>query len=132
SILIVSFDVNNLKSTNDIYGHQEGDTLICMASQTITTAVSGVGEVYRYGGDEVVVISKCCDVQRLEDAIGRLEELSVDVNSSGDLHLPFAIAYGFAFFDSSVDVNISDTLKRADSNMYEKKRSMKVEEAEQE
>ena len=51
-IRIVGFDVNNLKHTNDTYGHMAGDKLIIAAARIISEAFRNEGTCYRIGGDE--------------------------------------------------------------------------------
>lgn len=53
---IILIDVDNFKMYNDIYGHQPGDKLLQIISTFLLDQVSTQGEVYRYGGDEFVVI----------------------------------------------------------------------------
>ncbi|MBO5247211.1 MAG: diguanylate cyclase, partial [Eubacterium sp.] len=53
---IIVMDVNNLKTVNDCYGHQEGDLMICNASECIARAFEGKGTAYRIGGDEFVIL----------------------------------------------------------------------------
>ena len=52
---IAIFDLNNLKKTNDKYGHEAGDALICEASKLICETFTH-SPVYRIGGDEFAVI----------------------------------------------------------------------------
>ncbi len=49
-------DLDNFKAVNDGEGHQAGDRALRTAAQAIATACAGKGRVYRYGGDEFVVL----------------------------------------------------------------------------
>ncbi|XYH98392.1 GGDEF domain-containing protein [Sorangium sp. So ce1128] len=54
--LSVAFlDMNGLKAINDTYGHAAGDEAIRAFFQAVTSTLGQHGEVYRNGGDEVVV-----------------------------------------------------------------------------
>ncbi|MGC7323262.1 GGDEF domain-containing protein, partial [Mycobacteroides abscessus subsp. massiliense] len=53
---IVMFDLNYLKRTNDLYGHDAGDNLIFNAAKAIKECFIGIGKTYRIGGDEFCVI----------------------------------------------------------------------------
>ena len=55
---IICFDLNNLKETNDNYGHTRGDLLIQSAAQVIKDTFSKKGVVGRMGGDEFIAILK--------------------------------------------------------------------------
>ena len=58
------FDLNNLKSVNDIHGHKAGDLYILEASRLIKD-VYGECDLYRFGGDEFVSISRDVDIDTL-------------------------------------------------------------------
>ncbi|QCB52373.1 GGDEF domain-containing protein [Rhodococcus sp. PAMC28707] len=49
---VVVVDIDNFKSVNDIYGHDEGDAVICRVAERLTTHVSRYGVVGRTGGEE--------------------------------------------------------------------------------
>ena len=49
---VAVFDVNNLKYTNDTYGHAAGDRLIKDTADSVKDAFSAIGRCYRIGGDE--------------------------------------------------------------------------------
>jgi diguanylate cyclase (GGDEF)-like protein/PAS domain S-box-containing protein len=53
---LVIGDVNGLKLTNDIFGHEVGDKLLKTISGTLEKEYRGEGIVARWGGDEFVMI----------------------------------------------------------------------------
>ncbi len=53
---LVIGDVNGLKLTNDIFGHEVGDKLLKTISGTLEKVCRGEGIVARWGGDEFVII----------------------------------------------------------------------------
>lgn len=55
-LMIMMFDVDNFKRTNDQYGHAVGDQVLQMVSRRYLTALRGVDVFARYGGDEFVII----------------------------------------------------------------------------
>jgi diguanylate cyclase (GGDEF)-like protein len=50
-------DLDNFKQVNDELGHAAGDEAIRLYFKTIARVLGNVGEVYRRGGDEVVVLA---------------------------------------------------------------------------
>lgn len=54
--IIVSMDLNNLKQVNDNGGHDEGDRFLQRAARMIWDSFGHVGECFRVGGDEFVVV----------------------------------------------------------------------------
>lgn len=55
-VSIAYLDMNGLKAINEDGDHATGDTAIKTFFQTIEKAVSGIGDAYRKGGDEVIVV----------------------------------------------------------------------------
>lgn len=54
---LIKLDLDNFKSVNTSLGHSGGDEAIKIASQTIISITQGMGEVYRRGGDEFIIIA---------------------------------------------------------------------------
>ena len=58
-VAVIYWDVNQLKFVNDTYGHGKGDRLIARIAGTIRLAAANDNDnvrVYRYGGDEFIMI----------------------------------------------------------------------------
>jgi len=67
-VTLCFLDMNGLKAINDVHGHEAGNEAIRAFLRVVATNVEELGEAYRYGGDEVVVILQGTDA----DAAGRL------------------------------------------------------------
>jgi diguanylate cyclase (GGDEF)-like protein len=65
---VAHLDMNGLKAINDAHGHPVGDEAIRAFFQAALATLGGQGEVYRNGGDEVVVILPGVD----DEAAGKL------------------------------------------------------------
>lgn len=120
---IVGFDVNNLKHTNDTYGHMAGDKLIMSAARIISEAFSNEGTCYRIGGDEFEVIMLDSTQRTYDRCCEKMEKVSQLINSKSEY--PIVIAYGDAIFDVDTDKELDMVIKRADAKMYEMKKRMK-------
>ncbi len=118
-IVLVCFDINNLKVTNDSLGHDEGDKLILTIVEEIKRHYK---KIYRMGGDEFNVIAEK-SVFRQEDlkAIDNFLKLTTERNGG----ILYQVAYGFAS-DSECD-NKDELLRLADKRMYEDKAKKKEE-----
>lgn len=53
---LMMIDIDNFKSINDVYGHQAGDLVLRKVAKVIKSAVRDSDTVYRYGGEEFVVL----------------------------------------------------------------------------
>ncbi len=82
-VSLAYLDMNGLKAFNEDGDHATGDTAIKAFFTVVDKAVTGVGDAYRKGGDEVVVIMPETPLatarQRLRGALSALamEEVSV-------------------------------------------------------
>lgn len=107
-LYITMIDLDNLKKINDTQGHEEGDKLI-----------SGFGEnvqeyfpkdyVIRLGGDEFILISKKEPVEKLFD-----------------MKHSILFSFSFGMCKKSVDMSLSDAMKKADEHMYRMKEWQKL------
>ncbi len=120
----VLFDLNNLKKMNDTYGHGMGDCYIITASEVIQDMFGEFGDTYRIGGDEFCLVSDRLSREAYEK---REQQMNGWIESlQGSQVKDFMqIASGFAAFNKSKDVNLQDTLERADGKMYQKKKEQK-------
>lgn len=89
---IVIMDLNNLKLTNDVYGHSSGDVLIKACAKVINTAFSGMGECCRIGGDEFAMILKNVSSDKIKQGFLRMLDEVEHYNYSSPYFLE--IAYG--------------------------------------
>lgn len=55
---VIYFDLDDLKETNDQYGHDAGDKLLIDFSEILRSIDCDSCNIYRIGGDEFVVIAK--------------------------------------------------------------------------
>lgn len=124
-VVILYFDINNLKSVNDTFGHDMGDELIIRAAESIRGAISEYMDAYRLGGDEFMVVIPNSDSCEAESFIENWKQKLKILNS-----LPSAaeckIAYGYASGNGKV---FSEILNVADKNMYDNKLKSKSQES---
>ena len=123
-IMIITFDLNNLKKCNDNLGHTEGDNYILSAANIIKEVFSPYGSCYRIGGDEFCVMIKNasqCPITQLITLLESGEEKFNTENPTFDMH----ISYGYAIYNHMVDSDLEQTRDRADALMYENKRLSK-------
>ncbi len=114
---IVLIDVDNFKLINDKYGHDRGDeVLVTIVNTTLKHLPKGC-RMYRFGGDEFVIISNKVSTEVLEKA---LEDANLEL-----LEDDLRVSYGIVKHEPHVESMVSLTL--ADKAMYENKRLLKSE-----
>ncbi len=122
---LIMFDINNLKMTNDTYGHEQGDYLIVTAAD-LMKQIFGKENMYRIGGDEFVIFlrQELADSyqERMTEFYRRLDGLNKEKQFVwGELK----IAGGATVFDGKKDAVYGDVFRRADNLMYENKKLQK-------
>lgn len=110
---IAYFDLNNLKATNDTYGHSAGDKLLCEFVRMLTTYYSK-SPVYRLGGDEFLVITRRMPEKIFTDSCKSFKR-TLDTNGNA--------AIGYKFYHHAPD--IWDAIDECDKLMFEHKIQMK-------
>lgn len=118
SWLVALLDVDNLKTVNDTYGHQEGDFLLQRLCQVIQGQLQKTDFMFRLSGDEFVVVMK--DVPEKE-GVKRFRAWRELVEQEGArTQRPYQISYSFGvcLIREKGAGNINDYLALADEEMY--------------
>lgn len=71
-VLVV--DVNGLKAINDALGHEAGDLLIQRVGEVLHAPLRPYDIVFRWGGDEFLVVVQNVDITQLETVAWRMIE----------------------------------------------------------
>ncbi len=125
---IAIVDLNDLKFTNDTYGHDKGDISINTIASIICDHFKH-SPVYRVGGDEFCVILENNDYRNI-NLISRKFFESIMHRQESQVYEPWekvSAALGYALYDKNVDATVEDVFKRADAKMYENKKQMKAD-----
>ncbi len=123
-ICIVSGDANNLKLTNDIFGHEAGDNMLKAIADVLREHAQEDWIVARCGGDEFRVLMPGV---RLATAKDYCDDIVRACKDSKDLSLGLSIALGVAEWNSESE-SLQNCFNRADQEMYEVKQAMKQKE----
>ncbi len=123
SYTVFCFDLNNLKTVNDTYGHAKGDILIKSAASVIADAFEDHGIVARMGGDEFIAIAETADASQIASLMQDFQSC-IDRKNREIPDLNMSIACGYASCDAS-EYDIEKIYHIADNRMYERKQEMK-------
>lgn len=119
-------DINNLKQTNDEYGHDIGNELI-IHSAKILTSVFKTSSVFRIGGDEFAVLLRNADYDNYRSLIEELDEACAqDFISLPEHKIPISLARGIATYTPEIDAVYQDVFAKADHAMYLNKQEQKM------
>ena len=121
------FDCDDLKAVNDQYGHDKGDIYLKTSCRLICR-VFRHSPVFRIGGDEFAVLFQNEDYRDRNELI-RLFGMEEKKISEGSVP-PWEqvhVTMGIAAYDPRLDRSVFDTIRRADKDMYARKRKRKGE-----
>jgi diguanylate cyclase (GGDEF)-like protein len=117
-------DVDRFKAFNDRYGHQAGDEALRMVAATMAGQVRAGDGVYRYGGEEFVLV---LPEQTLESALVAVERVRNAVEQQAIPHAAggpggvVTLSAGIAAFHPDRPETVEDLLKLADVALYRAK-----------
>lgn len=92
------FDVDFFKTVNDVYGHQRGDSVLRQIADRVTAAVRADDTVFRFGGDEFVVLLPDTEAQEAVQLALRLTEQVRGLPFPGKPPLHLSISLGVATY----------------------------------
>jgi len=131
-LTVLFSDADKFKSINDTYGHQAGDAVLIELAKRLREALTGVGVVCRYGGEEFAIIVPAADVARG----GKVAELlrrrvcaspfQVTLEGGKVIKLPVTISLGIATHDaasSAVFASAELLVHTADQGVYAAKQA---------
>ena len=114
-VSIIMVDLDDLKKTNDRYGHPAGDRLLVQVAQALKTGFRSGDVVTRLGGDEFAILLPQSDQNAVEKAVQRFKDLIALMNS-GDIEIPIRLSIGACTVDHTE--SLENALQQADQNMY--------------
>lgn len=117
---IVMVDMNDLKKLNDTYGHERGNDAIRKTCSVICEVFTH-SPVYRFGGDEFVVVVKGRDYEDIEELVKKFR--SAASAADGQPWERVNAAIGYALYDG--EDTVDDVFRKADFRMYEQKKETK-------
>lgn len=122
-VSMIILDIDHFKRINDEYGHDVGDEVLALVAQRLTKAVREEDYVYRYGGEEFVIVLPGANLdvarERAQQACRDIRALRVDTKN-GPLHM--TISAGVATFPEHGQSQ-DELLVQADKALYLAKQS---------
>jgi diguanylate cyclase (GGDEF)-like protein len=115
SLAVVDFD--DFKNINDMHGHQKGDEAIVFGSQLLQQAIRSTDYIYRWGGEEFVIIFPNTKLEDTEVIAEKLRQAFETADWSSIGILPFTLSIGLAGYPGNGD-RFEDIIAQADKAVY--------------
>lgn len=118
TLSFIMIDIDYFKKINDTFGHLTGDRILVEAANLIKNAVRKSDLVFRFGGDEFLVLMINADCNKATNMVERLldkiDKWNKDKTATYDCGLSFSIGCSTC----EKGGNVLRSLKEADERMY--------------
>jgi diguanylate cyclase (GGDEF)-like protein len=115
-VVCAMIDIDNFKNVNDNFGHDTGDFVLHSLSSQAKEFFRQTDYVFRWGGEEILVLLVGSDLDNGESILNRFRE-AIYTNDVIFERLGYylSITVGVAEFDCN---NIQESIKEADMRLY--------------
>jgi diguanylate cyclase len=114
SCCLAFMDVDRLQEINANQGHQAGDALLVAAVRFLATQLRPADKVFRYGGDEFLILLPDADLEAGRAIVGRVRErLAARPLADAPLEVACSVTASFGLAVLDPEVRIEDSIDRA-------------------
>ncbi len=121
---LIMLDIDRFKLVNDTYGHLTGDAILQYAAQRVRRGLRDGDGIYRYGGEEFVILLRDASQAEAEDIAERLRR-SLEENPFmwNGASIPVTASFGVSTLlpDADEEFSLCAVVKQADDNLYRAK-----------
>lgn len=115
---LVFVDIDNFKSINDTYGHEEGDNALRQAAAALLKVLRRGDLLVRWGGEEFLVILPFTDADGAKKAVHRIRNIGLGMRPDGR---PLTASMGIAERNADHLPDWPQMVEVADQRMYQAK-----------
>ena len=113
-------DLDGLKDVNDRYGHEEGDHYILTVTEQIRRICrDGRDLLFRYGGDEFLILFSDMDTKKAEEKIQFVNSRLLSIMAGQSFS--YRISFSYGLIESTKDLEWNQMIQAADMKMYRQK-----------
>lgn len=119
---LIIVDIDHFKQFNDNYGHQAGDAVLTLVASVIKDAVRNTDVVFRYGGEEFVVLMNKVNFENTQKVAEKVRaEIEAHHLTNKKAVLKVTASLGFSCLkEGDTDTTI---FERADKALYKGKQN---------
>lgn len=120
---LVMIDIDHFKGVNDNYGHQAGDRALVAITQRATTCLRKQDILFRYAGDEFVILLRKTDLKEAMMVAERVRQATANIRftfrGEGEIRITVSLGVGVAKAGDTLE----SFFERADQALLEAKRA---------
>jgi diguanylate cyclase (GGDEF)-like protein len=118
---IAMMDLDHFKSINDNFGHLVGDHVLSTVIQYLIEQLRPYDKVFRYGGEEFIILMQYTDLTTAYDLIERLRKgiESLPIKIDDNVFVKITASFGVVKLDP--DLLVENSIEFADKAMYKAK-----------
>ena len=120
-ISVLFSDLDHFKLFNDAHGHALGDRVLVVFADTLRRTVGEQGTVFRYGGEEFVIVCPATDrttAVRVAEEARQAVEQSAEIKSEDGRVLTLTCSIGVATHVGGTFDSAEQLVKAADEGVY--------------
>jgi diguanylate cyclase (GGDEF)-like protein len=114
---VLMLDIDYFKQINDKYGHPEGDNVLKRTAEILRGNIRLADSVYRYGGDEFVILMPDTSIEDAEIVRKRIIKDREILNEQEDI---IHVSYSIGLHSAGPD-GVDDILSKSDIDLYRQK-----------
>jgi diguanylate cyclase (GGDEF)-like protein len=118
---IALLDQNNFKAINDKHGHIVGDSTIAKTANIINSNLRPNDQLYRYGGDEWLIIMPSTTVTSAKQAIDSIHKKYISHAFESRHKEKFFTSFSYGIVESKHDFTAEQWIAEADIRLYANK-----------
>lgn len=116
-IVVMFFNLNRFKRINDALGHSYGDLLLKQVSAKLNQCVGDHGILFRYGGDEYVLVLENIKLNKVSHLADKFSKLLASPFYIQERPMFISTSIGISVYPKDGD-NVDALIKNAHSAMY--------------
>ena len=117
----IMMDIDNFKTINDTYGHDEGDKAIKITADILSDLFGREASIGRFGGDEFCVITDNVSAIELDELILQTREKLANVRDKRKWHPDVDLSCGYAIYNYTTNLSREEFADNIDELMYTQK-----------
>lgn len=122
ALTVMFLDIDNFKSVNDIYGHEQGDKVLAEMARSIQACLRSSDVLVRWGGEEFLVLLSDNSAEGAANVLRRIAQSGLGKRPDGT---PVTASIGIAERKSDACDDWEQLVELADNRMYQSKSSGK-------